>query len=942
MGVPYHLLLGARDWRPAVQDGGTDVVWDAGQGEVTLRPDLPPFEGVGPVTLAGRRGAGADPFGHLYWISQDRRQILYRPAGSREGGLFWDSADLLAPPPCPQTDFRPVAPPDPVAPELWALAATRRGYLVVGTRAPAGLLIFDLHGGGPPVWRPWPEDVPFAPFDMTADPCGGVWILDTPDSVDARLWYLDRDLNIGAPPDAAPTVLVAGDTDTFRPVGGTARTMPDVTHPAHIDLALAIPIADVTPAGIESLPDGTLLLLDQGPLTQEAFIHRLTCGASLQAPIDLLSTLRDSFPAAPGSAGHDLAFRSAPDSGQPCQPVLGTVYVAMAGGDQAFAFRLEATAETLDLVAQTDFLPMRRFAGKALVAAPCEVFYDTSDNWLPLLRLPRPRFVREGTLEAITLDSYSPGTVWHRLFLDAHIPAGDRIIVQTRAADRPEDLARAPWTPEQPLYRRAINRRITDNDTVIDEGERPYHRPYQGNALCDERTGTWEVLFQQAAGRHIQIRLTLLGSGRSSPRIRALRASYPRPSYPERFLPAAYREDPVSADFLERYLANFEGLYTELADRISAVQTLFDSRTTPPEALDWLASWLGASLDGDWDESRRRLFINHAFQLYRSRGTLRGLIWAIRLATEDCPSAGIFAQPGDGAPFGLRITEGFGGVALPAALSEAASAGPGQITRGTAWEPGQGGARLDGLWREFLQTRYAPGDDMTALPGALAEAWEAAPSSPASLRFWSQTPQDRVHASDRAGFISDAFARGYAEITTADAAAYRDYLVRKYATTEALNTAYGLTGRAVYAGFGDVPFPPADRLPADGAALFDWIGFATIDLTARRRAHRFTVLVPVKPEDSPGARQSAMERVRAVVTRERPSHTQFDVQPYWALFRTGTARVGLDTVVGEGARFTALVLGAGYLGAGLVSRGHPYTVSDRWVSGRDRPGSALG
>ena len=100
MAGPYHLMLGARDWRPALQAGATDVVWDAGRGEVTLRPDLPPIAGVGPVTLADRRGTAADPFGHLYCIAKDRSRILYRPAGSRESGVFWKASDLLAPPSC--------------------------------------------------------------------------------------------------------------------------------------------------------------------------------------------------------------------------------------------------------------------------------------------------------------------------------------------------------------------------------------------------------------------------------------------------------------------------------------------------------------------------------------------------------------------------------------------------------------------------------------------------------------------------------------------------------------------------------------------------------------------------------------------------------------------------------------------------------------------------
>ena len=57
---------------------------------------------------------------------------------------------------------------------------------------------------------------------------------------------------------------------------------------------------------------------------------------------------------------------------------------------------------------------------------------------------------------------------------------------------------------------------------------------------------------------------------------------------------------------------------------------------------------------------------------------------------------------------------------------------------------------------------------------------------------------------------------------------------------------------------------------------------------------------------------------------------------YWDLFQIGTARLGLDTSIGEGSRFTALVLGENYLGQAFLSASHPWCVENRTVIGRDR------
>jgi hypothetical protein len=102
-----------------------------------------------------------------------------------------------------------------------------------------------------------------------------------------------------------------------------------------------------------------------------------------------------------------------------------------------------------------------------------------------------------------------------------------------------------------------------------------------------------------------------------------------------------------------------------------------------------------------------------------------------------------------------------------------------------------------------------------------------------------------------------------------------------------------------------------------------------------QNAHRFTVLIPTNPAEDRSVWLRRLAQADQVVRQERPAHADFEVTPYWALFQVGSARLGLDTAIGEGSRFVSVVLGATALSAGALQGGHPWDVQDRRIVGRD-------
>jgi phage tail-like protein len=972
----FHLLLGKPDWtRCTAPDGAPAfgipeavVAWDEEQYEVSLQPKLfqfvpaprhlKPNLGSPKGMDSDRRGAARDRFGNWYFISADQLQILVYSAGCRETTHFWSTNDSRTNGCPPDGTFQPANPPAFFSPSrLSGLAVTEDHYLAVGTLAPAGLLSFDLHAGGPPVQLLWPPAIPFTPFDMAPRPGGGVWILDR---ANKRYWSLDRHFRLLSQDglEVAPT---AAEPDLFQPGDGepthsTARK----NSPEGIQQTQSASIAAVDPIAIEALPDETVLILDANPKEPFSSVFAYRSGTMVGNPVlpdtmrDLIeNSLRDKFTL----HAYDFAFVSQTVPQDPT--TLGTICFVAEEGTQSFSFTLRFSSGQMQLLPLRDYLPMRLFTGMGLVAADGAFYYDSNRRWIPLIAQARARYETEATLWTPLIDGRDPQCLWHRLLLDACLPPETEVEVWSRAADEVRDVTLQDWYLEPALYQRTNGSEI------------PFVKP-----PAAQSRGTFELLFQRAKGRYLQLRLQLTGNGSTTPRLYALRLYYPRFSYLTHYLPAVYQEDQGSASFLDRFLANLEGTNTAIEDRIAAVQMLFDVCSAPADALEWLASWFGVALDPAWDEWRQRLFIGHAMDFFQWRGTPRGLRMAVRLVFEPEPDADIFAPPGAECYCAerYRIVEKFQTRWSPGIRfgDPVVNAGPRQVNSTGRWLPELGRAELQRRYQVARGSKEAvfgiepesdPAEEAARTAFALRELGFVPSDSTEDLAAWQnflrnrfrdiddfnnengmslsifdeiQLPTDRPEAEP----LREAW-RDYQTATGSQPYGvkrrmWQDFLSRAYSSVQTLALAYGTHWES----FDTVAYPAT--LPGDGPPLQDWFQFEAVVLPTLAAAHQFSVLLPFTGQTLAAAedRQQKLQLAQRILELEKPAHTTFDVKFYWALFRIGDARLGSDTVVGLGGRDPALlpaaILGQTYLSETYLAPGHPFDVTERQVLGRDR------
>ncbi|MGO4756156.1 phage tail protein, partial [Streptomyces sp. 2MCAF27] len=197
-------------------------------------------------------------------------------------------------------------------------------------------------------------------------------------------------------------------------------------------------------------------------------------------------------------------------------------------------------------------------------------------------------YVTSGSYVTTLIDSGISRCRWHRVRVDADVPAGTAVAV----------------------------------GIVVSEDGRYEESDWQLSA-----PGATDFLVDQPPGRFLRLRLRLSGDGGATPVVRRIRLDFPRATSAD-LLPPAFRQDPAADDFTERFLSLFDATLAQLDRVIERYPALLDPAGVPDRVLPWLAGLLGLSYEAGWDAATRRALLTAAPELYRRRGTP----WALREA----------------------------------------------------------------------------------------------------------------------------------------------------------------------------------------------------------------------------------------------------------------------------------------------------------------------
>jgi phage tail-like protein len=128
-------------------------------------------------------------------------------------------------------------------------------------------------------------------------------------------------------------------------------------------------------------------------------------------------------------------------------------------------------------------------------------------------------------------------------------------------------------------------------------------------------------------------------------------------------LPAIYRRsDAVGRNLVRDVCFLFEHMFDSVEVNLNDGWRFYDPHVAPTEFLNWLAGWSAFTIDLEWPEAQKRALIKRAVDLYRIRGTKRGLMLFLKLFTGHEPKIEENTWPfrgfrieGEGAEEGAKI-----------------------------------------------------------------------------------------------------------------------------------------------------------------------------------------------------------------------------------------------------------------------------------------------
>jgi phage tail-like protein len=98
-------------------------------------------------------------------------------------------------------------------------------------------------------------------------------------------------------------------------------------------------------------------------------------------------------------------------------------------------------------------------------------------------------------------------------------------------------------------------------------------------------------------------------------------------------MPSMYHDD----SFVQRFLSALDAVLAPAISTLDNFETYLEPQLAPTDFIEWLGGWVGLVIDPAWPLDQRRILVSRAVELYRQRGTVRGIAGLVAMYTGSEP-----------------------------------------------------------------------------------------------------------------------------------------------------------------------------------------------------------------------------------------------------------------------------------------------------------------
>lgn len=227
---------------------------------------------------------------------------------------------------------------------------------------------------------------------------------------------------------------------------------------------------------------------------------------------------------------------------------------------------------------------------------------------------------KRGVFLSRLFDSREAQMEWHRLVLKVN----DESDAPYRVSIYTSEEAQLLWKGEMI----SLSDWIRDGSISMEE-KLEWMEPY-----CQKtETGKSDLLLHEVTGRYLWISLEVYRQFEQDLRFETMTIYFPKQSWLS-YLPEIYTAGDTE-HFLDRYLSVFQSVFDDMNEKIKNVPYLLDVNTTDSAYLDYLCEWLGVTKSQMWPEEKKRALLAEAADIYKIKGTRRGLLKILGLFLDD-------------------------------------------------------------------------------------------------------------------------------------------------------------------------------------------------------------------------------------------------------------------------------------------------------------------